>query len=258
MQLPLVRKSCSDNEELIFIWRFFQLRCLPSIVFAKYAWHDSIKAIKANKNFYKHENKKIINEVGKALDTKVEQLMSAEGKYKDYIGEYCDTIEELLDKEIRIFDNSIKSKLKGAFIEDVDFYSALFYVQGMLSLAFLEYCRCFKDIITQYNVDVSNHFDRYDVNTLLKKWNIVCEKAGDSLPDKDSKGHTVGTVNFNKGRFVEAFRLLRSKLVDAKVMYKAAEAAYPYSSYYDSSVPFEDTTLAKGLLQSIENQRKNA
>lgn len=51
------------EDELIDIWRYFQYCCLPSIIMAKYAYHDYLKNIQEEKSFYKFEIKHEINKV---------------------------------------------------------------------------------------------------------------------------------------------------------------------------------------------------
>lgn len=230
------------DEELIEIYKYFQLCCLPSIVMARYAYLDYIKDIQADKAFYRHKRKQYINRIGKELEMLPRTLMDINHQNVRYMNILGDNIDGQFDSEKEELHRAIYITFRNAKMKHLDCLSALHFISAMLNIATVTFEQCCKDMIEERGKDPTEGFDVFNLQGLVDKWDKVLDEATRFYGyDKEckKKNKKAPDADLNNIRCIKAINAIRSKLSDINTLDKALREAYPWSACYDENIPYE-------------------
>ena len=219
------------EDELIDIWRYFQYCCLPSIIMAKYAYHDYLKNIQEEKSFYKFEIKHEINKVGKQLDLLPNKLMAVSRQNERYMNILSSNIDELLEDNTEELYKSIYISFRNAKFKHVDCLSALHYISTMLQISSCIFSQCCKDMQKVMGKDPTKGFGIYNLSSNKK----------------------TPSVDLNNPRCTKAVHCIRAKYSNVDTLTEALRRSYPWSLNYKEGIPFEEST--DYLIVNSNNQK---
>lgn len=228
------------DEKLIDIWRFFQYRCLPSIVMAKYAYQDYIEDIKAEKSFYKHKVKQNINKVGKHLDALPNILMGISSQNIQYMNILGDNIEELLQDDTAELYKSVYLSFRNAKFKPLECLTALHYISIMIQMATSIFMQCCKDIEATMKIDCTKLFHVYNLEDISEWWENICNEAT-IFYGYDKEDGKSQNVDLNNPRCIKAALTIRDRYYAVDTLCKAMRKSYKWSPNFKEGLPFEQS-----------------
>lgn len=240
------------EDELIDIWRYFQYCCLPSILMAKYAYHDYLKNIQEEKSFYKFEIKHEINKVGKQLDLLPNKLMAISRQNERYMNILSSNIDELLEENTEELYKSIYISFRNAKFKHIDCFSALHYISAMLQISSCIFFQCCKDMQKIMGKDPTKGFGIYNLKEYADIWNTICDKATKQFGYLGSN-KKASSVDLNNPRCTKAVHCIRAKYSNVDTLTEALRRSYPWSLNYKEGIPFEES--ADYLIVNSNNQK---
>lgn len=228
------------DEKLIDIWRFFQYRCLPSIIMAKYAYQDYIGDIKAEKPFYRHKIKQSINKVGKHLDALPNQLMSISNQNIQYMNILGDNIEELLQDDTAELYKSVYLSFRNAKFKPLECLTALHYISIMIQMVSSIFTQCCKDIEATMKINCTQLFHVYNLDDVFTQWDNICNEAT-VFYGYDKEDGKSQNVDLNNPRCIKAALTIRNRYYAVDTLSEAMRKSYRWSPNYIENLPFEQS-----------------
>lgn len=228
------------DDDLILIWRYFQYCCLPSIIMAKYAYHDTLENIKNEKVFYKHEIKQAINKIGRELDVLPNRLMDVGRQNVRYMNILSDNIDEIFEEDNAELYKSIYISFRNGKMQHLDCLTALHYTSVMLQIASAIFSQCCEDMKRTLHKDPTKLFYKYDLHSLTDRWNVIVDKAT-KVFGYNKVGKKTPFVDLNNPRCMKAVDTIRKKYADVETLRTAMKKSYPWSLNYQEGVPYEES-----------------
>lgn len=225
------------EDELIYIWRYFQYCCLPSIVLAKYAYLDYIKDIKEEKVFYRHGTKYAINRIGRYLELLPNRLMDVSNQNVRYMNILADNVEEQFEDEAEELHKAIFLTFRNAKWEHVECLTALHFILAMLRIAEVTFIQCCKDLKDMSGKDMTEVFHLFNIGDTADRWEDIVKYANDFLDTKKK----AQDIDLNNIRCTKAIETLRGKLADIETLRIAMKKSYPWSPNYKEEIPYEQS-----------------
>ena len=230
------------EDEFLEIWKYLQLCCLPSIIMAKYAYCDYIDDIKADKAFYRHKRKQLINMVGKELEMLPRTLMDISRQNVRYMNILGDNIDGQFDEEREELHRAIYITFRNAKMKHLECLSALHFISAMLNIAIVTFEQCCKDFNAERHIDPTEGFGIYNIQEIADRWDKVLDAATEFYGYDKPTSKKAPDADLNNIRCAKAIDAIRSKLSDVNTLDKALKEAYPWSACYDENIPYEWST----------------
>lgn len=226
------------EEELIELWKYFQYCCLPSIIMARYAYLDYIEDVRNEKSFYRHENKRHINELGKYLERLPFRLTDINcNGYTRYMNILTDNMEEQFQDEAEELHRAIYLTFKNAKWNHAECLASMHFILAMLKISAATFSQCCKDLNALWHINPTAAFSVYNLQQISDEWSKLVTKANQMLDDRKKSL----AVDLNNLRCNQAVDALRSKLTDIDTLRVALRKSYPWSPNYHEGIPYEQS-----------------
>lgn len=236
------------EEEFIYIWRYFQYCCLPSIVLARYSYLDYIGDIREEKTFCRHGMKQAINRIGKYLEALPRKLMDVSSQNVRYMNILADNMEEQFEEDVEELHKAIHLTFRNAKWEHIECLTALHHISAMLQIATATFAQCCEDLRKETGHDAYDTFHVFNLRNTTERWEKIVSEA-DRILDTKRKSEDIDLNNLRCSRAVKA---LRSRLSDIETLRTAMRKSYPWSPNFREDIPYEES-----VDYLIVNHKKN-